>query len=141
MARILVLEEDDLISTLLRDALEWKNHEVHEIHRGGDHSGWFLDGTAPDLVIVEWPPSVKGAQLLHDLSEGGGDTSWIGLFGGREEMRSGHEQVALDKGAACILSKPFNLEALMEAVDKALLDVRSADICDERSSSCPFQKE
>jgi len=117
MAKILLVEDDELMAQSVVDMLEQEHFTVEHVVDGGD--GWErLSSLEYDLVILDWNlPSMEGIDVLKKLRDGGKATPVIMLTAnsGIDSKVSG-----LDGGADDYLTKPFNLLELKSRV-KALL--------------------
>src|SRR4051794_7757063 len=65
MPRILVVEDDDALTMLLRYNLEAAQHSVDTVARG-DEAAIKLSESPPDLVILDWMlPGLSGIELCR----------------------------------------------------------------------------
>ena len=81
-ANILIVEDEEPLTTLLRYNLEAEGYEVDAVARGDD-ADTRLKETAPDLVVLDWMlPGLSGIELcrrlrarpLHHLGEA---STWL----------------------------------------------------------------
>ena len=117
-ARVLVVDDDAEMRTLLRRTLEFDGHQVMERDRG-THVLAALREAPFDLIILDKEmPGITGFDLLPLLHREfpGLPVLLVTAFGGRRV-----ESSALRLGAASYLEKPFRLSQLREAVDGLLL--------------------
>jgi|SRR5215471_15802761 len=116
--RVLVVDDDAEMRTLLRRTLEFDGHQVTEQDRG-THVLQALREEPFDLIILDKEmPGVTGFDLLPLLRREFPDVPvlLVTAFGGRRV-----ESSAIRLGAASYLEKPFRLSQLREAVDDLLL--------------------
>jgi DNA-binding NtrC family response regulator len=115
-ARILILDDDDLIRTVLAERLERAGHEVltaSTIQEARDH----IARTSPDLALLDIKlPDGVGTEILRALVAEG-ETACI--------MMTAHATVelaveALKEGALDFVAKPFKTERLDATVAAAL---------------------
>src|ERR1700687_1992619 len=66
-ANILIVEDEEPLTTLLRYNLEAEGYEVDAVTRGDD-ADTRLKETAPDLVVLDWMlPGLSGFELCRRL--------------------------------------------------------------------------
>src|SRR6202000_864782 len=66
-ANILIVEDEEPLTTLLRYNLEAEGYEVDAVTRGDD-ADTRLKETAPDLVVLDWMlPGLSGIELCRRL--------------------------------------------------------------------------
>src|SRR5690606_5877412 len=119
MARILLAEDDDNLRPFLARSLENAGHEVLAFSDGDEalpalHAAEF-DILISDLVM----PGMNGIELARHAREKAPDLPVIFI--------TGFSAVALEAlktvdGVSKVLSKPFHLNSLVEAVRNALED-------------------
>jgi DNA-binding response OmpR family regulator len=115
--RVLVVDDDDEMRTLVRRTLEFEGYEVSERDRG-THVVDDLRRVPFDLIILDKEmPGVTGVDLLPILRREfpGVPVLFVTAFGGRQVA-----DTVLRLGAARYLEKPFRLAQLREAVDGLL---------------------
>jgi two-component system response regulator HydG len=115
-ARVLVVDDDDEMRSLVRRALEGEGHQVTE-RGGGGPALLALRQARFDLVILDKEmPGLNGLELLPALRREFPDLPilFVTAFGGRQVASS-----VLQLGAR-YLEKPFRLGQLREAVAELL---------------------
>ena len=117
MAKILLVEDDVDLSSMISARLEAENHVVECAHDGKvGHDYMML--TKYDLIILDWNlPGMEGVQVLKEYRKAGGNSPVIFLTG-RDEISE--KEVGLDSGADDYLTKPFNTRELSARI-RALL--------------------
>lgn len=117
MAKILIVEDDQLTSSMIRDWLEYEHYMVEEVHTGQE--AITLLKTYPyDLVILDWElPELSGIGILKEFRAYGGKIPILLLTGKRETAQ---KEEGLDAGADDYLTKPFDVKELSARV-RALL--------------------
>ena len=122
MARVLVIEDEDNLRGLIRRALERVGHEVHEAPNGRDGFNQVvhrkLDVVITDLLM----PEEEGIETIQRIKLIEPDLPIIAMSG---VMREGEFSVlddALLMGADLALEKPFDVAALIRAVQQVLDD-------------------
>ena len=117
-ARVLVVDDDAEMRTLLRRTLEFDGHHVTERDRG-THVLAALREVPVDLIILDKEmPGITGFDLLPLLRREFPEVPvlLVTAFGGHRI-----ESSAIRLGAASYLEKPFRLSQLREVVDSLLL--------------------
>jgi len=120
MARILVVDDEDTIRRMLRVALEMEGHEV--VDAGDGQEALQLHRTTPvDLVITDiLMPETNGLQVILALRRESPQLKVIAMSGGGRFILLEALQAAETLGAFATLGKPFDLEDLLDTVNRAL---------------------
>jgi two-component system, OmpR family, phosphate regulon response regulator PhoB len=125
VARILTIEDDDVLRRLLAAQLELRGHQMLEA-ASGDEGLRVARSKLPDVILLDLGlPGVHGTVVLQRLKQD--PLTWdipviiVSAWG------EGHAALmATRRGAAGILRKPYEVEDLYAEVDSALLGVRPA---------------
>lgn len=118
MAKILVIDDDPLILNFVTDALKAVGHTVVQA-RDGDEGLAASRAATPDLVITDMVmPNLDGVQLIDLLLKEQPDLPIVAMSGAPDSAQYLH--IASFLGAGRLLTKPFSVTALREAVDEAL---------------------
>ena len=114
MATILVVDDQEPIRALLRDALEGDGHEVLEAANG--RLGLELYRKRPaDLIITDMVmPEMNGLDMLLELTRRSPNVKIIAISGGRESQ--GWLNAAKLLGTCQTFQKPFDMKQLLSAV-------------------------
>lgn len=126
MSRILVIEDQKLLSQLYRSALATANHTVVLAYTGEDGVAEALR-EKPDLVILDMNlPGISGIEAASALNKLGiiPLTPMIIATAQGEEAR----QISDSFGAVALLPKPFHLNVLLAEVEAALSRVNQAAV-------------
>ena len=124
MARILVIDDDDLVLSSLRIQLEANDHEVITAD-SGNAGITMVSRDAFDVVICDvFMPDMDGFETIRAIHERDPDVPVIVISG----FTFRHTTVptpdflamATQLGAACSLRKPFRPNELLRAVDGCL---------------------
>jgi len=121
MARILVIDDEELFRKMLRQMLEMAGYEVLEAADGSHGIALFREMPA-DLVITDiFMPEKEGISTIGELKREFPNLKIIAVTGGGNKRR-GFEylQFAGKVGADCTLSKPFERQEILDAVKKLL---------------------
>ncbi len=119
--RILVIDDDDQMRTLLRQVMEWAGYEVVEAGEGRE--GMQKQRKQPaDLVITDLiMPEQEGLETITSLKKEYPGIKIIAISGGGRIGPEAYLPAAQELGADMVFSKPFDVRELAEAV-RGLLD-------------------
>ncbi len=127
MARILVVDDNLLIRTLLREILSTGGHEVLAEAANGEEAIAQAAAGRPELITLDLVmPGRDGLQILTELRRLDPRVLVIVCSAWLTKPRV---TAALRLGASGFLAKPFDRATLLETVDQALAD---ADLRDRR---------
>jgi DNA-binding NtrC family response regulator len=117
--RVLVIEDDAELRSLLRFALERDGHEVQELPAANELMSSLNDGQIEgvDVIVTDIRmPGVSGLDLLASLRAVGSRTPVVVMtaFGDAAERSR-----ALRLGAFAFLDKPFEVDLLRELIRAA----------------------
>lgn len=116
-SRILVVDDDEKIISMLRRGLAFEGYDVHTASNGAEGLRMVLK-EEPDVVILDvMMPQVDGFEALRRLREGGSKIPVL-MLTAKDEVEN--RVKGLDTGADDYLVKPFALEELLARV-RALL--------------------
>jgi CheY-like chemotaxis protein len=121
MARILIIEDDDLLRTVLTSALEFAGHSVVQARNGQEGIELFR-AVPTDLVLTDIVMPVKeGVETIMILRDERKNLPIIAMSGGAANAKL-YLNIAGRIGAKRILSKPFTPQHLLEIVDQVLTE-------------------
>ncbi len=119
MKKVLVIEDDIPLCWLLEKILQGK-YQVIIMNDGMEAWSWLSDGNLPDLIISDIQlPSIDGIELLENISNSGLFKNIPVIILSGYEDGSKRKQ-CLDLGAFTYLVKPFEPQALVSDVNRAL---------------------
>jgi two-component system OmpR family response regulator len=108
-AKLLVVDDEDALVDMLRDALRFAGYEVHVARRGFEALKAAAD-VEPDLMILDVNlPDIDGFEICRRLRAEGSQVPVVFLTArdDREDLRTG-----FTRGGDDYLTKPFSLEEL-----------------------------
>ena len=120
MARVLVIDDDEITRTLVRSMLTGEGHELEEAHDGVE--GLRLFGkNPPDVVLTDIDmPGLDGHDVIEAIRMQHPDVPIIAISGGGPVGREELLLKASVLGADQIIMKPFEFQQLVGAVERAL---------------------
>lgn len=122
MARILVIDDDANVRSVIARALERVGHHVDEV-ADGEAGLTRLADREFDLVITDlFTPGLDGLQLIRRAADLHPTLPVIAISGGAFAAPQGMLEMARTFGARGTLAKPFELTDLFATVEAALAD-------------------
>lgn len=120
MARILLIDDDDLVRPALHLVLAHFGHIVIEARDGNEGLALWAKAKIDLLITDIVMPEKDGIEVLMELRKCHPPMKIIAISGGGRQNATDHLHVARLMGAALVLEKPFSNEALMAAVNELL---------------------
>jgi DNA-binding NtrC family response regulator len=116
MERILVIDDEQQIRSMLRLMLERDGYEVVEAPDGIEGIKAYRQKPA-DLIITDLiMPNKDGIGMIIELQKEFPDVKIIAMSGGGLNKPEGYLKGATKLGAACTLTKPIDREKMLRAV-------------------------
>ncbi len=116
MATLLIVDDDEKVRNTLNDLLSG-THECHTADRA-EQALAYLELENYDVVVTDITmPGLSGREILKCIQEKHSATPVIVISGNSDE-EDARELIAM--GAFAYLKKPFQLEDVEDAVDRAL---------------------
>jgi CheY-like chemotaxis protein len=116
MKRILLIEDDDNIRSLLRMSLEGLGYEVTEACDGKQGLASYRTNPA-DLVLTDLVmPEKEGLETIQELRKIHPQAKIIAMSGGSRSNAGENLKMARLLGAAALIGKPFELSKLAETI-------------------------
>src|SRR3954453_19980858 len=118
-ARILVVEDEEALTTLLRYNLDAEGYEVETVGRGDD-ADTRLKEHVPDLIVLDWMlPGLSGIELCRRL-RARPETRMLPIIMLTARGEESERVRGLATGADDYIVKPFSIPELMARI-RALL--------------------
>jgi DNA-binding response OmpR family regulator len=114
MARILLIDDDDSVRTMLSLTLAHFGHTVIEACNGKEGLELFQHADADLLITDIVMPEKEGLEVLMELRKKRPPVKIIAISGGD------YLHMAKLMGAAKVLAKPFSSDVLIAAIDELL---------------------
>ena len=120
MARILIIDDEDELRSMLRRMLEQAGHQVTEAVNGAEGIQLY-EQDAHDLIITDIiMPEKEGVETIIALRRADPDLPIIAISGGGRLDATDFLTMTKKLGARRTLSKPFRRDQLLEAVGECL---------------------
>jgi DNA-binding response OmpR family regulator len=127
VARILLIDDDDLLRPALAGLLERAGHVVQHASQA-DRAGRLFQEFKPELVITDiLMPGTDGFEVIMMLRGLQPSVRILAISGGASRHNLGSSDVLTDAsllGAAATLAKPFSGAELLAVVDRVLASRR-----------------
>lgn len=121
MARILIIDDDDLLRGVLAKALTHAGHEVIQAADGQQGLDLFF-ATTVDLVITDLiMPVQEGVETILQLRQQNATIPIIAISGGVPNSKV-YLEIAEKIGAKRILPKPFTPQELIKVISEVLAE-------------------
>jgi CheY-like chemotaxis protein len=131
MKRILVIDDDDHVRTMLRHMLERVGYDVVEA-RNGEVGVRIFRAHPADLIITDiFMPEKEGLETIRELVRDFPSAKIIAISGGGISGALSYLPLARSFGALCTIAKPFDRRELLEAVRKLLGPGNNETIAEE----------
>lgn len=120
MGRILLIDDDDSVRTMLRLTLTEFGHTVIEARDGVEGLAIFPPGGV-DLVITDIVmPGKEGIEVIIELRRLHPQLKIMAISGGGRVGPNDYLRIASYLGAAKVLAKPFSNQELLAVIDELL---------------------
>jgi len=125
-ARILVVEDEEALTTLLRYNLEAEGYEVETVARGDD-ADTRLKERLPDLIVLDWMlPGLSGIELCRRL-RARPETKQLPIIMLTARGEESERVRGLATGADDYIVKPFSVPELLARIRALLRRARPAE--------------
>lgn len=125
--RILLVDDDANIRSLMHQHLEQDGYEVFEAENGIAASLWFNENSADLTILDVVMPEMDGIEFAYELKRRFPDMPILAVSAGEHIMS---KELCLGMmeclGANEVLPKPFDIHKLMDAVNSLLKKKRKA---------------
>ncbi|MCJ7594452.1 MAG: response regulator [Desulfobacterales bacterium] len=116
MARILVIDDEEQIRTMLRQVLQDAGYEVDDASNGVEGIKRYNENPA-DLIITDMiMPRKEGMETILDLRLDYPSVKVIAISGGGRLGPQPYLEIAEGLGAVRVFTKPFRIEDLLMAI-------------------------
>ena len=120
MARILIIDDEPNVRSMLRRMLHQAGHQVSEASNGAEGIKLY-EQNQPDLIITDiLMPEKEGIETIIALHRADPDLPIIAISGGGRSGGTNFLSSAEKLGARHTLSKPFRGDQLLSAVSESL---------------------
>jgi len=122
MARVLVIDDEEQVRTLIREVLEGAGHEVMEAGNGREAMKLF-EANPTSVVITDLVmPEQDGLETIRELRRRFPTVKIIAVSGAQQKLNLELLYVAEKLGALRTLEKPFDIRKLVALVEELLKD-------------------
>ncbi|TAK74499.1 MAG: response regulator [Gammaproteobacteria bacterium] len=120
MAKILLVEDDDLVRDMLTQVLQRASHTVM-CATDGEEATEFLKKERPDIMVTDIiMPKKSGITLISEVKNRHPTMEIIAISGGGRLDPTGYLDLSESIGASVSFEKPIDNTALLMAIDLLL---------------------
>jgi DNA-binding response OmpR family regulator len=120
LARILIIDDEDLLRETIAQVLDAAGFDTREASDGEQGIADFRKSPS-DLVITDiLMPTKEGIETIRELRRLSSGVKIIAMSGGGSVLKTSYLDVARQLGANVVLKKPFEMRALLDAVNTCL---------------------
>lgn len=116
MSRILIVDDEFYVRSFLRRTLERLGHTVAESKNGREAMRAFADFKPACVILDLFMPEQDGMETIMAIRQRSQDTRIVAISGNFHPMVSVVMKTAGHLGADAVLSKPFSINRLLEAI-------------------------
>ncbi|UCG85097.1 MAG: response regulator [Gemmatimonadota bacterium] len=116
MARVLVVDDDEVSRLVIGKILEAAKHEVAYAVNGEQGIAYYKKNPSDVIVTDLVMPVMNGLQMIRELYERYRDVKIIAVTGVDPE----NLPLAQELGAVATMTKPVNPQELLELIEKAM---------------------
>lgn len=117
MAKILLVEDDNLVRDMLTQVLERASHEVASA-ADGEAASVILQTSEPDVMVTDIiMPKKSGITLISEVRNRHPNMEIIAISGGGRLDPKGYLDLSESIGASVSFEKPIDNSALLMAID------------------------
>ena len=127
MATILVIDDDQQICDVLQQVLMEEGHVVHSALNGVEGISLYRQHPAELVILDILMPEKEGLETIRDLQREFSNVMIIAMSGASKATKINLLQLAHRLGAQYRLTKPFQLETVIELVNTALGQTLSSE--------------
>lgn len=118
MAKILIIEDDSEVRSLIQRLLERAGHDIITAEDGVEGMAAFRSDS-PDVVITDlFMPRMKGLDTIKEIRDINAAAKILAISGGGSFSPETHLKHARGAGATETLAKPFKPNELLNAVGR-----------------------
>jgi len=127
MAKILLVEDDDLVRDMLTQILERASHNVVAA-ANGEEATEYLRTDTPDIMVTDIiMPKKSGITLISEVKNRHPNLEIIAISGGGRLDPTGYLDLSESLGASVSFEKPIDNTALLMAIDLLLHGKKEKD--------------
>lgn len=118
--RILVIDDDETITTLLEGILEWAGFEVRLAGNAAEANKYIWDGVKPALIILDVMMPFLSGEKVAGIYKSNEATRDIPILFASAKPESELQALVEQTGACGYLQKPFGASKVVAAVREIL---------------------
>ena len=120
MARILLVEDEEQLRSMLKIVLEGAGHTVQEAGDGKEALESYVLHPADLMVTDIVMPNKEGIETILEFRRSHPELRIIAMSGGGRNSGQDYLKLAKSFGADYVLTKPFSNQAILDVVETVL---------------------
>jgi len=120
MAKILLVDDDELVRYVISKVLRKAEHEVLEAENGKQALKILINENVDILITDIIMPEIEGIELIMRLKKSHPDLPIIAISGGSRMVDTGYLSSAKSLGAFATLEKPFDEQELLNLISSKI---------------------
>ena len=129
-AKILIVDDNDLMRTLLRGILRNENCQVIGEARNGNIALESIARDKPDIVFLDVVmPEMDGLETLQNIKRKYPEIIVVMVTGNPSKE---NVEESIQGGASGFIIKPFNSAKVLDTLNRVILDVKPAAVIAQR---------
>jgi two-component system, chemotaxis family, chemotaxis protein CheY len=126
VARVLLVDDEAQIRSIVRMLLDRMGHEVQEATNGREAVQTFREKHFDVVILDIFMPEKDGLECIGELRKLDKNVKIVAVSGGGSRGMMDPLRVASQMGADAVLLKPFDLSQLRRVIDELLEQIPSA---------------
>jgi two-component system, chemotaxis family, chemotaxis protein CheY len=124
LPKVLIVDDNDLMRTLLRGILRSENYQIIGEAKNGAQALDFIEKIKPDIVFLDvMMPEMDGLEALQNIKSKYPKTIVIMITGNPSKE---NVQESIQGGASGFIIKPFNSAKVLDTLNRACQAGKSA---------------
>lgn len=129
-AKILIVDDNDLMRTLLRGILRGENCQVIGEARNGSIALDFIARHKPDIVFLDVVmPEMDGLEALQNIKSKHPEIVVVMITGNPSKE---NVEESIQGGASGFIIKPFNSAKVLDTLHRVVLEIKPAQVLAQR---------
>lgn len=113
LARVMVIDDDDLVRQTIVEVVAMFGYEVTGASNGRDALALLAEGSIPDVVVTDiLMPGMSGLEVIAEIRRNFPAVRIVAMSGGGGTRAVDNLSAARESGADAILPKPVDLKEL-----------------------------
>lgn len=120
MSRVLIIEDDEQVRSMLRFRLEDAGHDVAEASEGGEGMALFKEAPFPLVITDLIMAGMEGIETIRTLKKTDTGVKLIAISGGGRADPHEYLEMAKALGADRVFAKPVDWDELIDSIGELI---------------------